>query len=108
MSGYGAFSDDFYVNMILTTEMDLPQGRESILHFFDQVRRRYPKIENFYSREKREFVLEEEKDAGAYRWVSVEPKRVNSGCVNPDSYEAAVQQHRDVLELVPYELYVHP
>jgi hypothetical protein len=108
MSGYGSFSDDFYLNMNLSTEMELPQGRESVLHYFEQVRRRYPKMQNFYSREKAEYVLEEEKDAGAYRWVSVESKRVNSGVVNPESYESAVDQHRAILELVPYELSVSP
>ena len=48
MSGYGAFSDDFYLNMNLSTEMDLPQNREGVLHYFEQVRRRYPKMQNFY------------------------------------------------------------
>ena len=108
MSQYGVFSDDFYVNMNLSTEMELPQGRESVLHYFEQIRRRFPKMQNFYSREKSEFVLEEEKEAGAYRWVSIEKKRVNSGVVNPESYEAAIQQHREVLELVPFELSISP
>ncbi len=108
MSGYGAFSDDFYLNMNLATEMELPQTRESVLHYFEQIRRRYPKMQNFYSREKAEYVLEEEKDAGAYRWVSVESKRVNSGAVNPDTYDSAAEQHRAVLELVPFELSVTP
>ena len=108
MSGYGAFSDDFYLNMNLSTEMELPQSRDSILHYFEQVRRRYPKMRNFYSREKSDYFLEEEKDAGAYRWASVEAKRVNSGVVNPDTYESACDQHRAVLELVPYTLSVSP
>ncbi len=108
MSGYGAFSDDFYVNMNLSTEMELPQSRETLLHYFEQVRRRYPKMQNFYSRESGDFVLEEEKSEGAYRWVSTEPKRINSGAVNPDSYESALEQHRCVLELIPYEMSVSP
>ncbi len=108
MSQYGAFSDDFYLNMNLSTEMELPQGRESILHFFEQVRRRYPKMQNFYSRDKGEFILEEEKDAGAYRWASCEPKRVNSGVVNPETFESAAEQHRGILELVPFELSISP
>jgi len=108
MSGYGAFSDDFYLNMNLSTEMELPQGRESVLHYFEQVRRRYPKMQNFYSREKSEYVLEEEKDAGAYRWVSVEAKRVNSGVVNPQSFDTAADQHRAILDLVPFELSISP
>ena len=108
MSGYGAFSDDYYVNMNLSTEMELPRSRESVLHYFEQIRRRYPRMLNFYAREKGEFILEEEKETGAYRWVSTEPKRVNSGVVNPESFDTACEQHRSVLELVPYELSVSP
>jgi hypothetical protein len=108
MSGYGSFSDDFYLNMNLSTELELPQSRDSILHYFEQVRRRYPKMRNFYSRDKADYFLEEEKDAGSYRWASVEAKRVNSGVVNPDTYESACDQHRAVLELVPYTLSISP
>ena len=108
MDGYGAFSDDFYVNMILSTEMELPKNRESILHFFEQIRRRYPKMLNFYGREKNEYVLEEEKSAGAYQWVSTELKRVNSGVVNPNTLDDADRLHTDVLELIPYELAATP
>ncbi|MEL6105110.1 MAG: hypothetical protein AAFU85_03705 [Planctomycetota bacterium] len=108
MSNYGMFSDDFYVNMNLATEMDLPQQRESVLHYFEQVRRRYPTMLNFYGREKSEYVLEEDKEHGAYRWVSIEPRRLNSGAVNPENFEAAIQQHKSVLELVPYELSITP
>ncbi len=58
--------------------------------------------------EKAEYVLEEEKDAGAYRWVSIESKRVNSGVVNPESFESAADQHRSILGLIPFELSVSP
>lgn len=108
MSGYGAFSDDYYLNVNLSTEMELPQGRESVLHYFEQIRRRYPQMLHFYARDKGEFVLEEEKEAGAYRWVSTEAKRINSGIVNPEDFDSACDQHRTVLELVPYELSVSP
>jgi len=108
MSGYGAFSDDFYLTMNLATEMELPRNRESILHFFEQLRRRYPNMRNFYSREKSDYYLEEEKEAGGYRWASLESKRINSGVVNPESLETAQAQHRAVLELVPYDLSVSP
>jgi len=108
MSNYDAVSDDYYVNMNLSTQMDLPQGRESVLHCFEQVRRRYPAMSHLYAREKDEFVLEEEKEGGSYRWVSLEPKRINSGVVNPTAYQEACHQHRTVLELAPYELSLSP
>lgn len=108
MSRYGTFSDDYYVNMNLNTEMELPSGRETILHFFEHVQKKYPSMHNFYSRDRNEFVLEEEKDRGSYRWTTIEPRRVLSGHVNPTSLEDAMSQHSLVLELVPYFLSVSP
>lgn len=108
MSGYGTFCEDYYLNMNLGTEMDVPQSRETMLHFFEQVQRRYPQMQHFYGREKGEYVLEEEKGQGPYRWVSVEPRRINSGYVNPENLDDAVEQHQSVLELVPYELSISP
>ncbi len=63
MNRYGAYCDDTYVNMHLTTEMDLPQSRESLLHFFEQVQRRFPKLSNFYARERSEYCLKKRKRA---------------------------------------------
>jgi len=103
-----SLTDDFYINMNLNTEMDLPSGRETVLHFFEQVRKRYPNMRNFYARDRNEFVLEEDKDGGNYRWTSVEPKRILSGQVNPTSFEEAVDQHCFVLEQVPYTLSISP
>ncbi|QDV24445.1 hypothetical protein [Aureliella helgolandensis] len=104
MHKYGALCDEFYLNMHLGTEMELPQNREAILHFFEQVQKRFPRMSNFYARDNGEFCLEEEKEAGRYRWISTEPKRVCSGAVNPESLASAIDQHQMVLELIPYEL----
>jgi hypothetical protein len=106
MHPYGSLSDDFYSNVTLQTEMDLPSGRESILHYFEQLQRRFPKLTHFYQRERGEFILEEEKEQGAYRWVAVEAKRVSSGVVNPGALEEAMEQHREVLDMAPYMLTV--
>ncbi len=64
MTHLGALCDDFYVNMTLNTEMELATTRESLLHFFEQMHRRYPTMRTFYSRDREEFVLEEDKDQG--------------------------------------------
>jgi len=108
MTGYSTFSDDFYVNMNLNTEMELPQSRETVLHFFEQLQKKYPSMRNFYGRERGEFVLEEDKDRGNYRWSTIESKRICSGYVNPDSVDEAFAQHNLVLDLVPYCLTVTP
>ncbi len=106
MTRYNAFSDDFYINMHLTTEMDLPQNRETVLHYFEQIQKKYPAMRNFYNRDRQELVLEEDKDRGSYRWTSVEARRVCSGYVNPASPDEAFMQHVHVLEMAPYSLSV--
>lgn len=108
MNRYSSFCDDFYVNMNLATEMELPSNRETILHFFERIRKKYPSMRNFYTREKGDFVLEEDKDRGQHRWTTIEPRRVCSGYVNPESVEEALEQHKLVLDLAPYMLSVSP
>ena len=76
MSRYSTYSDDYYVNVNLNTEMDLPSSRETLLHYFEQIQKQYPTMRNFYNRERSEYVLEEDKERGHYRWATVEPRRL--------------------------------
>ncbi len=108
MSRYATLSDDFYLNLNLNTEMELPGSRETILHFFEQLQKKYPTMRNFYSRDRGEYVLEEDKDRGHYRWVTVDARRVCSGYVNPQSKDRELEQHSLVLELLPYALSISP
>ena len=108
MTPYMSLADDFYVNMTLSTEMDLPNSRETVLHYFERVQKSYPSMRNFYCREKGDFVLEEEKGQGSYRWTTIEARRICSGQINPDSLEDAMAQHRLMLDLAPFMLSVSP
>ncbi len=108
MNRYSGLCDDFYVNMNLSTEMELPTNRETVLHYFERVQKTFPTMRNFYVRERGDFVLEEDKDQGTYRWCTIEPRRVCSGQVNPETIEEAMDQHKLVLELAPYLLSVSP
>jgi len=108
MTPYASLADDFYVNMNLATEIELPAQRETILQYFERVQKRFPSMRKFYCRDKRDFVLEEDKDQGRYRWAAVEAKRLCSGQVNPSSVDDALEQHRLVLDLAPAFLSVSP
>lgn len=107
MNPYNSLCDDFGVYTYLNTEMTLPSGRETVLHFFESLQKTFPRMSHFYTRESGEFVLEEDKEQGNYRWVTLEPRRLCSGYVNPPSLELADQQHERVLELAPYHLNVN-
>lgn len=108
MNRYASLADDYYVNMNLNTEMQLPAARETVLSFFERIQKQYPSMRNFYTRDNGDFVLEEDKDSGQQRWVSLEPRRVCSGYINPDEVEQAFEQHLLLLQLVPYMLSVSP
>lgn len=108
MNRYQALCDDFYINMNLNTEMELPSSRETILQFFERLQKSYPTMRNFFCRDRGDFVLEEDREQGTYRWCTIESRRVCSGYVNPDTLAAAFDQHRLVLDIVPYMLTISP
>ena len=108
MNRYSNLASEFYSNMHLNTEMPLPSSREAVLEFFGRVQKSYPLMRNFYTRENGDFVIEEDKDQPYHRWVSLEPRRICSGFVNPTDLDDAEAQHKLILELVPYMLSVSP
>lgn len=108
MIHFNDLCDDYYVNMTLSTEMELPANPETVLHFFERVDKTYPTMHNFHCRDRGDFVLEEDKDQGDQRWVTIEPRRVCSGWANPESIEPAMEQHKLILELAPYMLSISP
>lgn len=108
MISYDTLADDFYINMTLNTEMSLPSGRETVLAFFERFQKSFPAMRNFYARENGDFVLEDDKEQGLQRWLSLESRRICSVFVNPPSPSVALSQHQLVLELVPYMLSVSP
>jgi hypothetical protein len=104
MNPYSSLCDDFGVYCYLNTKMDLPQGRETVLHFFESVQKSYPRMTDFERRDSGEFVLEEDREQGAYRWVTLDGRRLSTGYVNPPDLADADNQHLRVLELAPYHL----
>lgn len=108
MNRFSTLAHEFYVNMHLNTEMPLPNSRETLLDFFGRVQKSFPTMRNFYTRENGDYVLEEDKDHPQHRWLSMEARRICSGVVNPEKTEVAEEQHRLILDLVPFMLSVSP
>src|SRR5258708_458611 len=108
MTPYSSLCDDFAVYVYLNTKMDLPTGRETVLHFFEGLRKTYPLMTDFDRRESGEFVLEEDREQGSYRWVTLEARRLCTGYVNPPDLEAADSQHEHILEVAPFHLDFNP
>jgi hypothetical protein len=106
-TSYSSLCDDFYLDMYVNTELDLPSERQPLLDFFERLQKQFPLMGNFYRRERGQFCLEEDRRSGQYRWVTVEADRIGSGYVNPPGFEEAYEQDRLILELMPYMLGVN-
>ena len=108
MNSYSSLCDDFYVDAYVNTELDLPTERDTILTFFDRIQRQFPSMGRFQRQDNGEYLLEEDRTTGQYRWVSLEVDRVGTGIVNPSTLEEVYHQDKLVMELMPYMLGVTP
>jgi hypothetical protein len=104
LDSYCSLCDDFYVDMHVNTELDLPTQRDTVLSFFERIQKQFPSMGNFYRRQSNEYCLEENRTLGQYRWICLEVDRIGCGAVNPANLETAYCQDRLVLELMPYML----
>ncbi len=108
MTSYGSMCDDFAVAVYLNTKMELPGRRESVLHFFESLQKSFPKMTDFDRRENGDYALEEERDSGNYRWVTMELRRLGMGYLNPPSLDDVDATAERVLETAPFHLDLSP
>jgi len=104
MTPYSSLCDDFGVFTYVNSKLELPTTREAVLHFFGSLQKTFPQMTDFECRESGEYVLEEDREQGSYRWVGLEGRRFGSGYNNPPSLAEADQHHERVLEVAPYHL----
>jgi len=97
-------ADDFFVNLNLQTTLELPTSRETILQFYDAVRRQFPIMTSFYRRESGEHVLEADRESGSYPWVELQPRALAAGYFNPPPGETARKFHEWILQRSIYFL----
>lgn len=104
---YRALCSDFYVNSKLNLKMDLPKSRETVLDFFERVRKQYSSM-TLFRRFRDELALEAGPGVAPHRWLALRGNNIRAGCVNPDELAEAYALHRLVLETAPYYLNISP
>ncbi|MBC8378020.1 MAG: hypothetical protein H8E62_02485 [Planctomycetes bacterium] len=107
-NSFGSFCDDLFIDMSISTQLELPSSRETVLAFFERLQKQLPDMNSFARRETGEYVLEQEQEGQRKRWVGLEPDRIIAGCANPEDIGNAYELHNQVLELIPYMLGVSP
>ncbi len=103
-TSYGSLCDDFGVSCYLLGKVDLPTGRETSLHFFESVRKVVPSMTDFEKRESGEYNLEEDRETGNYRWVTLDSRRLCTGYVNPPAMEDADEHIEKVIDMATAHL----
>lgn len=105
MWSFGAFCDEFYINARLYFKLELDPSRESLLHFFEQVRRTYPRLTRLRRRDDGALVLDEERqDEEVRRYLRLDANALKFGIYGPPDLEAAASYADRVLTLAPPHL----
>ncbi len=102
-TSYGALCTDFYINHKLGLKLEMTEDRETILGFFERIRRSYPRMTRL-RRFDEEITLEAPELDAAYQWISVQNESMRAGVVNPDEISDAHEVHLTALETAPYYL----
>lgn len=103
MWSFNALCDEFYVNSRLYLKLELDPSRETLIQYFEQVRRALPKLSHFRRRDDGALVLEEadEGQSGMRRSVRLEPSALKFGVSNPPSATVVLAFGERVLRPAP-------
>ena len=104
----GAHCDDFYISSRLFLKLGLSLERETVLHFFERIRREYPSMARFRRRDDGTLVLEESdpdaREGEPRRWVRLESGSFRFGYFAPPTGESWRSFGQLLLEQAPHHL----
>src|SRR5262245_21943170 len=105
MWSLGAFCDEFSVTTRLFLKLDMDPSREAILHYFEQLRRGFPRLGRLRRREDGALLLDEESAEGeGRRYVRIDAAALKFGFYSPPTAEAYHAFAEAVLQQAPYQL----
>ena len=104
--GLGAVCDEFFVSSRLFLKLDMTLERDTVLHFFDRLRKEYPSLKKLRRRDPATLVLEEEPEDedGSRRWVRLDPGSLRFGHFCPPDIETVRRFGDLILNQAPYNL----
>ncbi|RJP41689.1 MAG: hypothetical protein C4547_01280 [Phycisphaerales bacterium] len=101
----GAICDEFYVSTRLFLKLDMALERETVLHFFDRLRRDFPDLCRFRRREDGCLLLEGDRDAeSGRRWIRLDGSSLRMGHTSPTDVDEVRKFTALVLEQAPFHL----
>ncbi len=105
MSRLGAVCDEFYVSSRLFLKLDMGLERETVLHFFDRIRKEYPALRKLRRRDADCLVLEEDApEHASRRWIRLDRNSLRFGHYAPTDTDEVRRFGDLILEQAPYHL----
>ncbi len=101
---FGAICDEFSVGVRLHLKLKLPDNRETVLPFFERVRRAFPSMDRLRHRRSGGLTLEENPELPSHMWLRLDGTCLRFGDVNPPDMDRPRQLAAVVLEHAPYHL----
>lgn len=103
--GLGAVCDEFYVSSRLFLKLDMHPPRETILHFFDRIRKDFPLLRKLRTREGGSIILEEDGDEDrSRRWIRLDENSLRFGQFAPSDIDEFRRFGGLILSQAPYHL----
>lgn len=101
----GAMCDEFSVTTRLFLKLDMKLERETVLHFFDRIRKEFPDLSEFRRRDDDSLLLESDRALpGGRRWLRLDPGSLRFGAHAPPDPDAVRRFAEVILEQAPYHL----
>ncbi len=105
MWSFNAFCDEFSVNARLLLKLELEPSRETLLHFFEQLRRSYPRLARLRRRGDGALIVDEDLPAGEpRRWLRVDHSGLKLGNHAPQDGPSVARFADNVLSRAPAHL----
>ena len=101
---FGAMCDEFYASTRLYLKLGLALDRETVLHFFDSIRREFPGMRKLRRRANGLVLEEESEETPVRRWIRIDESCLRFGCYNPENTEDITRLGDRVLEHAPFHL----
>ncbi len=104
-ASFHAVCDDFYISSRLFLKLDMALERDTVLSFFDRIRKELPSLTKFRRRSDGCLILEEDAvDGGSRRWLRLEPSCLRFGHFGAPDTSTVRRMAEVILEHAPYHL----
>lgn len=104
MWSFSALCDEFCVTSRLLLKLQLEPSRETVLHFFEQTRRAFPRLMRLRRRDDGSLLLDEDAADGARRFVRLDSDALRFGIYQAESAADVSAFAARVLDAAPAQL----